>query len=788
MTSTALESRHATTESGVALRPCRHQVAGHLFEEGKAGSLVDDAGHFYKPMQRGPRGDRELRFYELVKAAADECTPDLAAELARLDPFGPRPAREARRRSVEDKPPKPAQSVSQLSNAARQRSGDDGLLRGNAKVTSRDKIDTWPRSPGKATTSPFFGNSPVSQSPAVSPGLASSAQLALSAQSTSSTLSAAREYMRMESWRPEKDELVNLTRLVQLAADTGAPLPVRSNSTCSAKLPRSAEAAKGGPSATSPASCVREAAAAAFGGGSGAAGGSQGKREAQSTAGSAAQLGSLRPIATGVSASISNHCSPNGLQTGHNCSRGTSAAVAAGAASQHTAEARGVQAADSRAFQRSQGYSPASPAGLDHCDSRASGSRASGEIIPVEFPGSPTSSPLASTVSPPATHSSHSSNTHGTAGTTVGAKTAPVDGSCLSHVVALAAASQQRSSAAADAIRRRSSEDAGDAESRAAEPAPADASAAEAAATATPAGSAAAAVGAQVVMEQTAAMQRYSQAIKQAASSDANWAAQGELGQALQRQAFADQASLQAAAAGGAANGSGRTYAMPYQRDASFVLRNAPMLRCIPRYYGTVCSGDDLLLELEDVAQSYKRPSIIDIKVGFKTWYPGAEERYIAKCQAKDAATTQSKLGFKICGMQVFRHLQRGFWRASKRWCKGMSEDAVTKALLRFANNEAGLTPKDIYGGPQGAIAQLAGLTAWFAQQTEFCFYSSSVLIIYEGAATRTEDAHVSIRLVDFAHTFPSGGKPDGNFTAGARALLGALSGVMQLNVQDLPQ
>jgi hypothetical protein len=33
------------------------------------------------------------------------------------------------------------------------------------------------------------------------------------------------------------------------------------------------------------------------------------------------------------------------------------------------------------------------------------------------------------------------------------------------------------------------------------------------------------------------------------------------------------------------------------------------------------------------------------------------------------------------------RHLQRGFWRASKRWCKGMSEDAVNKALLRFANN-----------------------------------------------------------------------------------------------------
>jgi len=59
------------------------------------------------------------------------------------------------------------------------------------------------------------------------------------------------------------------------------------------------------------------------------------------------------------------------------------------------------------------------------------------------------------------------------------------------------------------------------------------------------------------------------------------------------------------------------------------------------------------LLELEDVVQQYLRPSIIDIKVGYQTWYPGADEAYIQRCQAKDAATTQAALGFKICGMQV---------------------------------------------------------------------------------------------------------------------------------------
>lgn len=59
------------------------------------------------------------------------------------------------------------------------------------------------------------------------------------------------------------------------------------------------------------------------------------------------------------------------------------------------------------------------------------------------------------------------------------------------------------------------------------------------------------------------------------------------------------------------------------------------------------------LLELEDVAKQYRHPSIIDIKLGFRTWYPSADQRYIDKCKVKDASTTQAALGFKICGMQV---------------------------------------------------------------------------------------------------------------------------------------
>lgn len=60
--------------------------ATSLPADGKAGSLIDDRGHFYKPLQRGPRGDRERAFYSAIaevlqaEAAAAACMqPDHGA-------------------------------------------------------------------------------------------------------------------------------------------------------------------------------------------------------------------------------------------------------------------------------------------------------------------------------------------------------------------------------------------------------------------------------------------------------------------------------------------------------------------------------------------------------------------------------------------------------------------------------------------------------------------------------------------------------------------------------------
>ena len=55
-----------------------------------------------------------------------------------------------------------------------------------------------------------------------------------------------------------------------------------------------------------------------------------------------------------------------------------------------------------------------------------------------------------------------------------------------------------------------------------------------------------------------------------------------------------------------------------------------------------------------------------------------------------------------------------------------------------------------------------------------------------QGAADSAEAAAVTIRLVDFAHTFPSpGGRRDSNFHAGIKAFSVHLSDVLALDHQD---
>lgn len=379
-------------------------------------------------------------------------------------------------------------------------------------VTSRDRMEAWPRSPGKAP-SLFPGTSPATQappSPQCAPHLAAAAAFsvglptvgrpglhgggpvaaisdiprvrrlgrepdwrqsivrrlgpvstipqATSTHSIASTQSAApREYLRIDSWRPEKDELLGTARP---AAD---PAAARSGS-ATATMGRTLQAGTADRGAAAPATsdaAQRVSAAAASAGGArpqGPHGAERGHEQAS------LQLHSLPAAAIGGVASESS--AANGLRSGlppEDCS-GTAAAG--------TASGSGVAGADAPPPLQGRASDNWQTAALEDTEQSAAAElpgspaadrherRSSGEFILVDSPG-------AEAPPSPFGHADQwaSSSCSTAAAAAAGAADAaaaqppgspapPVDGSTLGQVVALVAASQRRSSEAAEAHRR----------------------------------------------------------------------------------------------------------------------------------------------------------------------------------------------------------------------------------------------------------------------------------------------------------------------------------------------
>lgn len=207
-----------------------------------------------------------------------------------------------------------------------------------------------------------------------------------------------------------------------------------------------------------------------------------------------------------------------------------------------------------------------------------------------------------------------------------------------------------------------------------------------------------------------------------------------------------------------------------------------------PSFYGTMQieasdgSGPSEHVVLEDLTNKYCQPCVIDIKMGARTWYPGASEKYVAKCKFKDSETTSPALGFRVCGLQVYDAKTKNVWKPDHIWCKMLTADTVRVVLKRFVSSN----PMDdlhpdaafasaVYGGSEGIMNQLMELRNWFERQTYYHFYSSSFLFIYEANSTHVGNMHASVRLVDFAHALPGQESVDENFLQGLNSLLSIL-------------
>ncbi|MCO5600722.1 hypothetical protein L7F22_054837 [Adiantum nelumboides] len=183
--------------------------------------------------------------------------------------------------------------------------------------------------------------------------------------------------------------------------------------------------------------------------------------------------------------------------------------------------------------------------------------------------------------------------------------------------------------------------------------------------------------------------------------------------------------------------------------------------------------------------EQFQRPCVIDLKMGVRTWYPGASEQYIAKSKIKDAESTSENLGFRVSGLQVFDTSSGKTWKPERRWCKMLDVNATKVLLKQFVSSNLTDGNPDcayaaaVYGGEKGLIKKLDELRSWFAVQTSYHFFSSSILLMYESDCTTQDGSQENmcstVKLVDFAHVLIGQEAVDENFLQGLDTLMDIL-------------
>ncbi|KAH6781945.1 inositol polyphosphate kinase 2 beta [Perilla frutescens var. frutescens] len=218
--------------------------------------------------------------------------------------------------------------------------------------------------------------------------------------------------------------------------------------------------------------------------------------------------------------------------------------------------------------------------------------------------------------------------------------------------------------------------------------------------------------------------------------------------------------------------------------------------RFFPKFDGTQLveasdgSGMQPHLVLQDLTFGRVNPSIMDIKIGSRTWPSQASEDYIQKCLKKDRESSSLPLGFRVSGAQIFQSIKSGDWKPeSKSTVQSLSANEVRLLLKHFvSSNIAGVADSKpdcafastVYGGSTGILSQLLELKAWFEDQTIYHFYSCSVLMMFEKElASSGKSPRAEIKLVDFAHVFEGKGVIDHNFLGGLCSFIKFISEIL---------
>eukprot|EP00727_Mastigamoeba_balamuthi_P010216 m51a1_g5817 putative inositol hexakisphosphate kinase 3 (255) ;mRNA; f:214847-216666 len=172
-------------------------------------------------------------------------------------------------------------------------------------------------------------------------------------------------------------------------------------------------------------------------------------------------------------------------------------------------------------------------------------------------------------------------------------------------------------------------------------------------------------------------------------------------------------------------------------------------LGLVPKFYGvgpgtSDASSAQQYLIIEDVVCRFKKPCILDMKIGTRTWHdectPAKREAHIAQ----DAQCTTSKYGFRFCGMKVWDP-QTGM---ARKFPRKYGWDCLTDESMGVALREFLSAARDRRAVVSALLHRLD------AEEGGWELIASSLLMAYEAEAEEEARGRQEplLVMIDFAH------------------------------------
>ncbi|KAG8435554.1 hypothetical protein GDO86_013478 [Hymenochirus boettgeri] len=155
----------------------------------------------------------------------------------------------------------------------------------------------------------------------------------------------------------------------------------------------------------------------------------------------------------------------------------------------------------------------------------------------------------------------------------------------------------------------------------------------------------------------------------------------------------------------------------------------------LPKYFGTWSppgSSKDLYLKLEDVTCKFKKPCIMDIKIGQKSYDPYASAEKVQQQISK--YPLMEEVGFLVLGMRVYNVCSDSYETQNQHYGRSLTKETIKEGISKFFHNGTCLRRDAL----SECIQKVQDILQWFEFQENYHFYASSLLFVYEGASPQT--------------------------------------------------